>query len=334
MPSRRARRGPRAQGESAAIAMLAGLLSQGSPRGRRIELGIGDDAAIVVPGGDRLVWTVDACVEGVHFDRRYLSLADVGFRSLGSAVSDLAAMGAVPLAALSSLVLPPRLAERELRELGKGQAAASRELGCPIVGGNISRGSELGVTTTVLGETPLPLRRSGARAGDELWLVGDVGLARAGWLLLSTGRRMQRTRSYADAQRRCVEAWRRPRALLARGRALRDRARASIDVSDGLARDTRHLAEASAVRVVIEQPRLARALSGDLLRAAELIGEDALSLALEGGEDYALLATGPRAKRPRWARVIGRVEAGAGAVLEQADGAARELSGGFDHLAR
>lgn len=334
MASRTRRRGPRAQGEDAAIAMLAGLFERGAARGRRIELGIGDDAAVVVPGRDRLVWTVDACIDNVHFDRRYLSLADVGFRSLSSAVSDLAAMGATPLAALSSLVLPPRLPERELRELGRGQAEASRELGCPVVGGNISRGSELGVTTTVLGETARPLRRSGALVGDELWIVGDVGLSRAGLLLLSKGRSMQRTRRGADAERRCVEAWRRPRALLARGRALLDRAHASLDVSDGLSRDARHLAEASGVRVVIEQPRLLRALSGDLSRVAELLGKDALSLALEGGEDYALLATGPRAKRPRWARVIGRIEAGAGAVLEQPGRAPRELSGGFDHLAR
>jgi thiamine-monophosphate kinase len=333
MAGKASRRGTGAGSERAAIALLSELFAGGSSRGRRIEVGIGDDAAVIAPGRDRLVWTVDVCIENVHFDRRFLSLADVGFRSLNSAASDLAAMGAQPLAALSSLVVPSRIAKRELRELGQGQAEASRQLKCPIVGGNISRGSELGVTTTVLGEVPRPIRRSGARPGDELWLVGDVGLARAGLLILSQGPRMQRTRRAAEAQERCVEAWRRPRALISRGRALRDRAHAGIDISDGLSGDAGHLAEASGVRIVIDKPRLALALSDELSRVAELLGRDALALALEGGEDYALLATGPRAKRPRWVRVIGRVEAGEGAVLEEPGRAARKLRGGFDHLA-
>lgn len=334
MAGRATRRGPGAQREQAVISLLSELLSVGSPKSRRIELGIGDDAAVIVPAGDRLVWTVDVCIESVHFDRRYLSLGDVGFRSLSAAASDLAAMGAKPLGALSSLVVPPRLSKRELRELGQGQAEASRELRCPVVGGNISRGAELGVTTTVLGEAQHPLRRSGARPGDELWLVGEVGLSRAGLLLLSRGQRMQRTRGAAAAQARCVEAWRRPHALIARGRALAERAHAAIDVSDGLSADARHLAEASGVRVVVEAPRLERALTGELSGVAEMLADSALSIALEGGEDYALLATGPRDKRPRWARVIGRVEAGSDAVLERPGSAPRPLRGGFDHLAR
>lgn len=325
----------RAPDEREAIALLEEIFGGGSPPGRRVEVGIGDDAAVLAPGRGRLVWTVDVCVERIHFDRRWLSLGDVGFRSLSAAASDVAAMGARPLAALSSLVLPPGLTGRELRELSGGQAEASRELRLPVVGGNISRGSELGVTTTVLGEAAHPLLRSGARAGDELWLVGEVGLARAGLLLLSRGRPMRRSRHAAGAQARCVEAWRRPHALLARGQAFQGRAHAAIDLSDGLSADARHLAEASGVRVVIEEPRLFRALPEELAAVEELLGATAVELALEGGEDYALLATGPRAKRPRWARAIGRIEAGAGAVLEAEPGRApQELRGGFDHLAR
>ncbi len=332
MARRASKRGRAAWGESAAIELLSGLFAEGSPASKRIELGIGDDAAVIAPKGEPLVWTVDACIEHVHFDRRYLSLADVGFRSLSAATSDLAAMGARPLAALSSLVLPARFSKRELGELGAGQAEASRELRCPVVGGNISRGSELGVTTTVLGEAASTLRRSGARPGDELWLVGEVGLARAGLLLLSKGPRMQRTRRAADAQQRCIFAWRRPRALITRGRSLSDRAHAALDVSDGLAGDATHLAEASGVSVVIDARRLERALPPELVSVAGLLGTDALSLALEGGEDYALLAAGPRARRPRWVRVIGRVEEGSGAVLKRPGQAPRELHGGFDHL--
>lgn len=332
MSGKSSRRAAGAYSERAAISLLSELFAGSAARGRRIEVGIGDDAAVLVPGRERLVWTVDVCVENIHFDRRFLSLADVGFRSLCAAASDLAAMGAQPLAALSSLVVPPRIPKRELRAVGKGQAEASRQLKCPVVGGNVSRGSELGITTTVLGEAPRPIRRSGAKPGDELWLVGEVGLARAGLLTLSKGPRMQRTRRLADAQDRCVDAWRRPRALISRGRGLRDRAHSAIDVSDGLSGDARNLAEASGVRVVIEAPRLSRALTDDLAQVASLLDTEPLEIALQGGEDYALLATGPRAKRPRWVRVIGRVEAGEGAVLETPDRSPRKLRGGFDHL--
>src|SRR5689334_15269297 len=126
---------------------------------RAVRVGIGDDAAVLEPGGERLVWTVDATVEGVHFRRELLSPED---------------MGARPVAALSSIVRPAWMADSAFFALARGQADAARELGCPIVGGNLSRGGELGVTTTVLGRAREPILRSGARAGDEMWLLGDV----------------------------------------------------------------------------------------------------------------------------------------------------------------
>src|SRR6185503_810067 len=133
------------------------------------------------------------------------------------------------------------------------------------------------------------------RSGDEVWLVGDVGLARAGLLWLSRGevRASRRGGSTGRAVARCLEAWRRPRALVREGRALRGRARAAIDVSDGLSTDAAHLAAASEVRVVIEEPRLRAALCRELEKVAPLLDCDPLELALAGGEDYALLAVGP-----------------------------------------
>ena len=109
------------------------------------------------------------------------------------------------------------------------------------------------------------------------------------------------------------------------------RATACLDVSDGLAGDAAHLAKASKQRVVVEAQALARALRPELEEAAKLLGTTALELAITGGEDYALLATGPREKRPRWARRIGRVESGKGALLES-EGRTRPLHRGFDHL--
>jgi thiamine-monophosphate kinase len=321
------RGGARTLREDEAIRLLAGRL--GIRSGRGVRLGIGDDAALLGPVRGTLVWTVDSCLEGTHFERDLIALGHVAWKALNAAVSDLAAMGATPLGALSALELPPRFSRRELDAFARGQAAAARLLGCPIVGGNIARSEVLGVTTTVLGVAERPLRRDGARPGDEVWLAGDVGLAAAGFALLRA-----RGGVRGRAAERAVEAWRRPRALLREGRSLVGRATAAIDVSDGLGGDVRHVAEASGVRIVLEEAALIRALPRELAEAARLAGRTPLELALSGGEDYALVATGPPAKRPRAARRIGRVTKGRGAVFERADGTMLALVRGFDHLSR
>ncbi len=313
--------------EAQAIELLERIFRSRS--GSRARVGIGDDAAVLdVVVGDALVCTVDAQVEGVHFRRDWLSLEDVGWRALASAVSDVAAMGARPVAVLSSLILPPTFSKADLRALGRGQAAAARGLACRVVGGNIARGRELSLTTTVLGEAERPLLRSGAKAGDEVWLVGSLGLARAGFLLLEAGLASSRRRR---AIRRSVDVWRRPQALVSEGRRLAGVATAAIDVSDGLGRDAAHLARASRVAIVIDRAAVEKTLGPELAIAATALGTTALDLALVGGEDYALLATGPKGKRPRRARVIGVVERGRGAWL-RTDDRRLELADGFDHL--
>jgi thiamine-monophosphate kinase len=267
-------------------------------------------------------------VDGVHFDRRWLSWYEVGWRANEAAVSDLAAMGAEPIAALSALTLPRGFGRKELAALGRGQAASATRTGCPVIGGNISAGPGVAIATTVLGRVSRPLRRDAARPGHELWLVGDVGLARTGLGLLR-----KRKKKILDApSRRAVRAWRRPRALLEEGLALVGRARAAIDVSDGLGGDLCHICRASQVKAIVESDALIGALPRPLFGAAKALGVDALEQALSGGEDYALVATGPAKLRPDFARRIGRVERGEGAWLEQADGNHRRLGGGFDHL--
>jgi thiamine-monophosphate kinase len=294
-------------------------------------LGIGDDAAVLAPTTELSVVSVDASVEGVHFDRAYLGYEDIGYRAFQAAISDLAAMGAVPTAALSALVLPRALSRAAVDELTVGQARASRETGCPVVGGNISRGGELGITTTVIGRAAEPLRRRGARPGEQLWLIGELGLAAAGLAFLRITRGTPSTSPDAAGLARCVEAWRRPRARLEEGRQLVGRASAVIDVSDGLAADARQLGTASGVRIVVDRERLRSSLDPALLAAARRLRRSALHWALGGGEDYALLATGPAALRPGCAVAIGYVARGAGAFLSR-QGRLVPLEGGFDHL--
>lgn len=320
----------RNSGEFGLITLLARELA--GTRGRAVQLGIGDDAAVLRVGKERIVVSVDDQVQGVHFDLRWLSALDVGYRSLQAAASDLAAMGATPLAAVASLHVPRGFPEAKLQELARGQAQAARQLGCPVVGGNIARGQVLSVTTTVLGRVKKPLLRSGARVGDELWVLGELGLARAG-LLLHQQRLKPPARLRTVAERACV-AWARPEARVAAGRKLLGRARAVIDVSDGLAGDVQHLASESGVKAVVEAARLARLVSPELCELGDLLGEPGVALALTGGEDYALLCAGPKARRPARAKVVGRIERGRGSVLELETGQRLPLGPGFDHLRR
>lgn len=294
-----------------------------------VVLGIGDDAAVLAPGPDLLVWTVDAAVDGVHFRRALASFVDIGYRATMAAASDLAAMGASPRGLLAALVLPPEVSDQDLAELAAGQRAAADALGTAILGGNLARGSELSITTTALGAAPRPLTRAGALPGDALWAAGPIGLAAAGLGLLLAGRAPVSAAALAAVLR-----WRRPEALIAAGITARAWAHAAIDVSDGLAQDVQHLARAGVVDAVLDASAL---VSPELAEAAAELGGDPLELALHGGEDYALVVAAPAdAVLPGFTRIGSIVEpSGAGAVhLRREDGAIVAITPrGFDHFA-
>lgn len=315
------------QDEFSRIVWLSKLFASGS-KAKGVSLGIGDDAAVLLPTSNQWVWTVDACVQDVHFELGWLSPEDLGWRSLQAAVSDIAAMGAVPIAALASIALPTSADATLWRGIARGQARASKNLRCPVIGGNLSCAAEISIHTTVLGQTDEPILRSGARAGDELWLVGVVGAAAAGRAVIHRVADEHRD----AAMRACVCAWRRPRALLKEGRSLCGRANAVIDISDGVGSDARHIANASEVALVIDAQSLERAAGSRVHKVAEALRHSALDWALAGGEDYALLATGKSHARPPFARCIGRVERGRGAWLETSDGRHLPVEAGYNHF--
>lgn len=291
-----------------------------------VDIGIGDDAAVLERGRGKLVWTVDAAVEGVHFRRDFLSFEDIGYRSMMAATSDLAAMGASPRGALSALVLPREVEDTELEALARGQEEAAREVGMAVIGGNLARGTELSITTTVLGEAERPLLREGARPSDLLALAGPVGLARAGLLALLRG-------LDAPALTEAMKAWRRPLARMEAGFAASPLAHASIDLSDGLSLDSSRLAKASGVGVILDAKALLAHGGPTLLDAAGALSEDPLELMLEGGEDYAVLIACPKERVPPGFAVVGECIAGRGLWLRGENGELREIGAkGFDHF--
>lgn len=315
--------------EEERIVRLAAIFATRDPS---VLTGIGDDAAVLAASAEPLVWTVDAAVEGTHFRRGWLTFEDIGYRSTMAAVSDLAAMGADPLGVLSSLVLSDDVTDAELEALARGQREATAQLGTAVIGGNLARGRELSITTTALGRAACPILRSGAVAGEALWLAGPVGLAAAGLRLLLAGRAPS-----GEAARACLAAWRRPLARIDSGRQMRGIATAAVDVSDGLVRDVGHLARASNLRAVIDVPALENEAVSAV--AAEL-GVPAEELLLFGGEDYALVMAAPPGAQIPGAIRIGRLEPvtspdDRAVIALAADGShVPYSSSGYDHFAR
>ena len=317
-------------GEFERIAEIRRRLGVAAPAASGVLLGIGDDAAVLAPSTAAQVLSVDAQVDGVHFRQDLLSPQDIGARALSAALSDRAAWGARPRAGLLALVVPGELSDATLYAIADGVAEAAGRYGCPIVGGNLARGVQLSLTTTVIGEHDgAPITRAGARTGDALYVAGELGSAALGLRALLAGR--------GESVPHAVAAWRRPTALLAIGRALvtaPTQVSAAIDVSDGFLQDLEHLAQASNVGFEVELARLP--LGPELTAQAQALGGEALALALGGGEDYALLFTAPPDAAGLPGVRVGRACAQPGIQLldERGQVTPPPPTLGFDHFAR
>jgi thiamine-monophosphate kinase len=236
----------------------------------------------------------------------------VGWKVAAQNLADVAAMGAVPTALLVGLVAPGSLPVAWVEGLADGLAAACAGTGASVVGGDLSAGDTVVVAVTALGDLRgrSPVLRSGARPGDTVAVAGRLGWSGAGLDLLRAGR--------ADVGRPLVDSHLRPEPPYAAGPAAAlGGAHALMDVSDGLVRDARRMAEASGVSVDLDLERL-RPDVERLEPAAAALGraELALGWVLSGGEDHPLLAVFPGPALPGGFRAVGRVVArGADAVL-------------------
>jgi thiamine-monophosphate kinase len=250
-----------------------------------------------------------------------MSWEDVGYRATVAAASDVLAMGATPTAAVAAWTIPADLDDEAIVAIARGQREAADALGMSIVGGNLTSAPMLSITTTVLGETPRPITRSGGRPGDALILLGIVGSAALGILSLMRGKPAERA----------VAAYRRPQVLLGESRRLRYDASAMVDISDGLAQDIGHLARASGVRAIIDPVLVGLHYDAQLAPIAHELGVELLDLALSGGDDYALVAAVPSMSDDLEHLVIGRLEEGEGVFVLGEGGRLEPAPAGYVH---
>ena len=238
------------------------------PRGSRVIAGIGDDCAIFRPRGGKedLLFTTDLLIEGVHFERATHSAVQAGHKALARGLSDIAAMGGLPLFCLLSLALPEWANGRWVDEFYRGVLRLAKSTGVVLAGGDLARAERVTCDIVVAGSVPRgrALRRDGARPGDLIYVSGRLGGSALG----------------LDTKRgRAWERHLRPQPRLALGRYLREKlhATACMDLSDGLSLDLRRMCLASKVSAEIERPPVFRGAT---------VGH-----ALHGGEDYELLFT-------------------------------------------
>jgi thiamine-monophosphate kinase len=261
----------------------------------RVSLGVGDDCALLAPApGMQLAVSCDMLVEGRHF----LSTVDpqrLGHKALAVNLSDLAACGAKPLAFTLALSMP-RVDEAWLDGFSRGMFALADTHGCALVGGDTTQGP-LNICITVFGEVPAgqALLRSGAKAGDDIYVSGTLGDARVALEVFRGGLQMP-----ADVFEFVRGRMEQPTPRVALGQALRGIATAAVDVSDGLLGDLGHILRQSKVGARIETAVAAGLMAGEVLamRATGFLSpEKQLEYVLAGGDDYELVFTAPPASR-------------------------------------
>ncbi|HSJ10037.1 MAG TPA: thiamine-phosphate kinase [Longimicrobiales bacterium] len=298
-----------------------------------VRVGPGDDCAVV--RGDGIALSVDMSVEGVHFLREWIEPEEIGYRAAAAALSDLAAVAAVPIGILVALAIDPSDAAVTAPRVMEGARAAAAGVGAVLLGGDLTRtAGAMVVDVVVVGNAVRPALRSGARPGDSLWVSGELGAAAAAVHAWKCGRE-------PESAARIAFALPAPRTAEAVWLADRGVVTALIDLSDGLAGDVGHIAAASDVRIVVD------AAAVPIHPIAQLGADDVehgLRLALTGGEDYELCFTAPAGAVERVAALftetfglrltrVGSVLAGGGVFLRDYSGTVDELRlAGYDHL--
>ena len=306
----------------------------GAPFSFRLSVDTGDDTAAWKTGVATELLTTDTVVEGVHFTRSTTPWRDLGWKSLASNISDIAAMGGLPLYALVTLGLSPEAEVEEVEELYEGLLEISNQYGVAIVGGDVVSSPVTFVTVSLTGLHPgQPLLRSAAQVGDQVAVTGYLGGSGGGLRLM-----LDQLEASPNAGNYLRQCHRRPRPAVAEGRALAQAGVvAAMDVSDGLAGDLAKLCRSSGVSVRLYADQIP---VHPLLR--QTFPDGYLDLALNGGEDYLLLFTAAAEtvckvmpSLPEGASVVGEIvpgEAGRVTIVEPSGVEKVVGSAGWDHF--
>jgi thiamine-monophosphate kinase len=288
--------------------LIAAIRQRSAKKSPFVRVGVGDDATVLRVGrGKEILVTTDFSIEGTHFRREWHPARSVGHRCLARGISDIAAMGGEPRAALLSLALPADLEHGWIDEFLTGLLALAKKYKLVLAGGDIAQAPQVAADIVVIGETSAgrALLRSGAKAGDSIYVTGELGTAAAVLQALRDGRKISSAEMRKEAVRHFF-----PEPRVEVGRFLRQKqlATAAIDISDGLSTDLSHICQESGVGALLHEHSIPRSVwrAGTGFQSSALnFHSSALHWALHGGDDYELLFTSPaRAKIP--AR-IGRV---------------------------
>jgi len=326
------------------------------PRPSDALLGIGDDCAALRPREGRdILLTTDLLVEGVDFTMQTITPFRLGRKTMAVNLSDIAAMGGLPRAALVALALPTEMQTEFIDQFYRGLQEEAARSGVELIGGDLSASPTLLIAVTLVGEVEpgRAITRSGAKPGERIWITGRLGASGAGLMALKAGFRLRDddrvevpshiSAELTEAIRQAIDRHLCPVARVREGRALAEAgvASAMIDLSDGLASDLVHLCRESGVSARIREDRVPIDPAASAI--ARYLGKDPMALALEAGEDFELLFTsssepaeilemfsdGPGVTD------VGEVEkSGQGCVLVQESGGVIPLTGGYNHFRR
>ena len=291
--------------EEQIVERLQRLFAVNFPAG--IEVGIGDDAAVLTGIKNKLVATTDMAVEDIHFRTAWSSPFQIGAKLATANLADLFAMGATPKYLLVAAGLPSKVADNFIEELAKGIRSVADKFEVAVVGGDLSQAEKIVLSITALGDLESePITRSGAQVGDHVYVSNLPGLSAAGLAILGRG---------LNRPRYVVEAHLNPN-LVAPIELIKV-ATAMCDISDGISVDAANIGRASKVNISLNKSLISAASAfADLAELAKELNEDVFNWILNGGEDHFFLATvNPKDASDELGIKIGEVIAGDGKVL-------------------
>ena len=286
--------------ESELIAALAAVFKHSD---RNVLIGIGDDGAVIAPSQNKSVLAADMAVEGVHFNRKWSTLHEIGAKITAANLADIYAMGGDPKYLLVSAGLTADFGIAEITELATGIAEEAALVGASVVGGDISRAEQLVISISVFGEVENPITRSGAKIGDSVIISGLPGKSAAGLIQLQSG--------VADSS--FVSAHKKPFVNYQLAKKFQG-VNAMCDVSDGLLSELNHIASASGVGIELDSKLISEIPGFKELETAT--NEDIWELVLSGGEDHVFVAT-TSSDIPEGAHLIGKVVSGTGVKVSE-----------------